>query len=704
MNYKIGGMRCAGCAARIENHLRALSQDATVNFASHLARISDSVPESAVVAAVASLGYAAESIKANNLNSDFKERSSIVEVVIALTLSSPVIALGMLHQSSIVSGIIQACLSFLIILFPGRVFVIKSVRMGLRGHLGMDALISIGAIAAFLASSFALLQGKDEYYFDATASIILFVLIGKYIEHRVRITSLRAIDHLRSLGVKTASVLTSEKQIRSINVNELKAGDHILVKPGEKVSVDSVVVDGESLFDESAITGEGVPALKKRGDSIYAPSLNVGYQDTVMRAEVAFSQCLMSKASEIAEEAKFEKAKVQRLVDEISQYFVPLVLLAAISTLFVWTFVIGEPIASSLNFALAVLVIACPCALGLATPMALLVANGVAARNFILIRGISGFERIGKIHTLVLDKTGTLTSGSPIVQQAIFEPGVDRDLVLSAAASAEKSSIHPLGMALVRYAEKSGFQLSRADIFEEVPGSGVYAVINSKKFLVGSLDFMTSRNVLIPQAWSELAKGEKSSIFVSMDNLAVAAFVVDDEIRLSAYKAIEAIKKLGLKIVIATGDREGPAKRLANELGIKDVFFGLSPTGKLDLIKELQKSGDSIGMVGDGINDAPALASVDVGIAIGNAADVAIDAAAMVLPKGDLSKLSQAIVLSVKTGKVMRQNLIWAFFYNIVAIPIAALGLLSPMVASIAMVISSVSVVMNSLRIRNLEG
>jgi Cu+-exporting ATPase len=705
MDYEIAGMRCAGCASRIERVLKKVAGDeVVVNFATHRARVQDAVASSVVVAAVEKLGYQATPVvpatpTAKTVRSRQGEAARR-DLVVSFVFGLPVLALGMLHLDFAGNGAIQAVLTLLVLALPGRQFFVRAVK-GLRhGIVGMDTLVALGCAAAFGASLASLIAGRHEYYFEAAAMIVSFILLGRHLEERARGASLDAIDRLRGLAAKQAVLLDEAGGERSVDVAAIKAGDRIVIRPGEKVPVDAVIIDGGSTFDESLVTGEAVPVAKTAGDPLLGATLNTGFHRVVARATAGTAGSVVARIAGFVEAAQASKAQMQRLADRIALYFVPTVLVLAALTLLVWRFGLGVDGGIALKNAIAVLVIACPCALGLATPMAMLVATGAAARKLILIRGAPGLERIGKLRTLVVDKTGTLTKGRPHVVTVLYEPGIEERLALAAAAAAERSSLHPIAMALIVHAEERGLRLPAPSFFEERPGLGVRAVVDAVDCLVGSLQLMRGAGVALPSGWLALEHDERSTVYVALDGKPAAAFVIDDELRPAAQAAMAALRKLGVRVVMATGDREAPARRVAQVLGIDEVHAGVQPEGKVALLRALKRRGEAVGMVGDGVNDAPALAEADVGIAIGTGADVAIDAALVVLPQGDLGLVAEAVSLSSRTVTVMRQNLAWAFMYNAFALPLAAFGKLSPMIASAAMALSSLSVVLNSLRLR----
>lgn len=705
MNYELGGMRCAACASRIEKALNRISGDkAVVNFATRLARVPDEVAADIVCQAVESLGYEIRPV------ADFRTDPSLQpadasrdEMLLGILLGSPVFFLAMLHVNFVGNGVLQLVLTAAVLIIPGRRFFIRALRDLRNGLIGMDCLVALGAASAFCLSAVLLGLERSDFYFESASMIIVFVLVGRYLEDRARAASISSINQLRSLATKYAIVLDGLGEQKEVEVSKIDVDTRFLVRPGERVAVDAVVLQGESMFDESLVTGEAIPVGKKTGDSLLGSTVNSGFSPVIARAVSGVEATVVAQIAAIVESAIFSKAKIQKLVDQISQYFVPTVVLFSFLTLLTWKFVFDINWSEAIIHAITVLVIACPCALGLATPMAILVGTGAAARHRILIRGATGLERSGQLRTLIIDKTGTLTQGHPQVVESRYEPGVNEQMALAAAAAAEKSSLHPVAMALIAHAESRGISLKQAEKMEECPGLGVRATVDSVACLVGNLEFMRQEGIKAPGTWLNLEDEERSIIFVALDGTAAAAYLIDDELRPSAWSAISELRQQGVRVVMATGDRYPPAERVARALGIEDFYANLKPQAKLDLVKALKRPGEAVGMVGDGVNDAPAIAEADVGIAIGHGADISLDAATIVLPRGDLTSVAKAVAISRRTILIMRQNLIWAFIYNAFAISLAAFGKLTPMIASAAMALSSLSVILNSLRLREGE-
>ncbi len=581
----------------------------------------------------------------------------------------------------------------------------------------MNTLIAVGTSAAYLYSvaatifpSFFKAGGvMPEVYFDTSAAIIVLILLGRLLEARAKGQTSEAIKKLAGLQPKTAKVIRDSSEI-DIPVEEVLVGDEIVVRPGEKIPVDGVVISGRSAVDESMISGESMPAKKEPGDEVIGATINrtgsFRFKATKVGKDTALAQII-----KLVQDAQGSKAPIQRLADTIAGYFVPIVISIAVVTFIIW-FSFGPSPALTLallNF-VAVLIIACPCALGLATPTAVMVGTGKGAESGILIKGGESLETAHKLETIVLDKTGTLTKGEPEVTDLFALGSFGQEEVLVFAASAEKSSEHPLGEAVVKKTVEQGLEIQASENFKAIEGHGVEAEVNGKKVLLGNAKLMQERKVEIGELEAraeELSREGKTPIYVSIEGKMAGLIAVADTLKENSTQAVERLKKMGLEVVMLTGDNRRTAEAIARKAGIERVLSEVLPEDKVREIKRLQSEGKRVGMVGDGINDAPALAQADIGIAIGSGTDIAMEASDITLIKGDLGGVVSAIELSRRTMRIIKQNLFWAFFYNTLGIPIAA-GilypffkiLLNPIIASAAMAFSSVSVVSNSLRLR----
>lgn len=594
----------------------------------------------------------------------------------------------------------------------------KFYKIGLKNLIklspNMDSLIAIGTLTAFFYSVFGIYmitKGDTSYamhlYFESAAVILTLITLGKYLEAVSKGKTSQAIQALMGLAPKTATIERRGQEL-VLPIEEVLVGDIVIVKPGEKLPVDGVVIEGSSAVDESMLTGESIPVEKSEGSLVIGASLNktgyIKYQATKVGKDTALSQIV-----KLVEDAQGQKAPIAKMADIISSYFVPIVIGLAIISSLAWLFA-GETGVFALSIFIAVLVIACPCALGLATPTAIMVGTGKGAEYGVLIKGGEALETTYKLNTVVFDKTGTITEGKPKVTDIITIDTLE-DEILALAASAEKGSEHPLGEAIVRAAEERNLSFRSISQFNAIPGHGIEVLIDKRDILLGNKKLMNEKNIDISSVnlqADQLATDGKTPMYIAVDNKLAGIIAVADTVKPSSQKAIETLHAMGIKVAMITGDNKKTAEAIAKQVKIDIVLADVLPADKANEVKKLQANGDLVAMVGDGINDAPALAQANVGIAIGSGTDVAIESADIVLMRSDLMDVSTAIKLSKATIRNIKQNLFWAFGYNILGIPVA-MGilhifggpLLNPMIAAAAMSLSSVSVLLNALRLRN---
>lgn len=736
IELEIGGMTCASCANRIERKLNKLDGvSATVNYATEKAKVT--VPEgydpALLVAEVEKSGYTAALPKPPQAtavgeaadpadNADPELTSLRQRLIGSIVLTVPVIAMAMIPALQFTYWQwASLTLAAPVIVWAAWPFH-KAAWTNLRhGAATMDTLISMGTSAALLWSLYALFfgtagtpgmthpfeftiarsDGAGNIYLEAAAGVTMFILAGRYFEKRSKREAGAALRALLELGAKEVAVLRDGVEVK-IPTSELAVGDEFIVRPGEKIATDGVVVSGTSAVDASMLTGESVPVEVVSGDSVAGATVNAGGR-LVARATRVGSDTQLAQMAKLVEDAQTGKADVQRLADRISGVFVPIVIVIAVAALGAW---LGAGFGASAAFtaAVAVLVIACPCALGLATPTALLVGTGRGAQMGILIKGPEVLESTREVDTVVLDKTGTVTSGKMTLVNVITETGVDRADLLRFAGALENASEHPIAAAIAKGAAGEVGQLPTVEEFSNIEGKGVQGIVDGVAALVGRESLLAdwsqrlSNDVAAAKARAE-AEG-KTVVAVGWDGQARGVLVVADTVKETSAEAIAGLKELGLTPVLLTGDNAAVANRIAAEVGIDEVIADVLPKDKVDVVTRLQSEGKVVAMVGDGVNDAPALAQADLGLAMGTGTDVAIEASDITLVRGDLRAAVDAIRLSRKTLGTIKANLFWAFAYNVAAIPIAALGMLNPMLAGAAMAFSSVFVVGNSLRLR----
>lgn len=713
----VEGMTCAACSARVEKVLNRLDGviKANVNLSTNKAIVehpSGAIEEETLVKAVEKAGYKAEVEKEVDRDREKELREKEIKslkrsFIISAILSLPLFSAMFFHMAGkeniLTNGYFQLILATPVQFIIGYRFY-KGAFNSLRGGgANMDVLVSMGTSAAYFYSLYNLVKGINEYYFEASAVIITLILLGKTFEAVAKGKTSEAIKKLMGLQPKTARVIKDGVEM-DIPIEEVNIGDIIVVRPGERIPVDGIIVEGHSSIDESMITGESIPVDKREGDKVIGATINK-FGSFKFEARKIGKDTVLAQIIKLVEDAQGSKAPVQRLADKISGIFVPVVVLIAIVT-FIGFYLVKGDFTTGLINAVAVLVIACPCALGLATPTAIMVGTGKGAEKGILIKSGEHLERTHNMEAIVLDKTGTITKGEPEVTDIITLDSMEEDQLLRIAATVEKVSEHPLGQAIVRKGEERLLMITEPDTFMAIPGKGLKASLEGKEIYIGNRKLMQEANIQIAEIEEDLSRLEeegKTAMMVGIDGKISGIIAVADSIKDNSKEAIEELKNMGLDVYMLTGDNERTAKAIAKSVGIENVLADVLPENKAQVVEEIKAQGKYVGMVGDGINDAPALAAADVGFAIGTGTDVAMEAADITLMRGDLMGIVTAIRLSHRTMKTIKQNLFWAFFYNSIGIPFAALGFLNPMIAGAAMAFSSVSVVTNSLRLRNFK-
>ncbi|MBM6595178.1 copper-translocating P-type ATPase [Microvirga sp. BT291] len=735
----IRGMSCAACVGRIERILKAVPgvTGASVNLATERARVTfvgrDDVAADAAEAVTAS-GYEARVVTANQPAGGADEartadlaalRGSLIIATLA-TLPLMVIEMGShlsdgLHHALAdglgegMAGAIAFILASIVLLGPGRVFYRRGFLALLRGAPDMNSLVMLGTGTAYLYSTVAaflpslLPEGLAHTYFEAGAVIVTLVLLGRYLEGRARGRAGSAIRGLLTLQPPVARAVR-DGRAEDVTADSLRVGDMVIVRPGERIPVDGDVVSGSSYVDESMITGEPVPSGKGSGSSVVGGTVN-GAGTLTLKATKVGRDTVLAQIVRTVEEAQASKLPIQALVDRITLWFVPAIIACASLTLLVW--LLFGPDASlglAVVNAVAVLIVACPCAMGLATPTSIMVGTGKAAELGILFRRGDALQALRDARVVALDKTGTLTEGRPALTGIEANDGFDENEVLALAASVEARSEHPIAQAIVAEARRRGLPLVEPAAFEAVPGFGIEAEVASRRLAIGADRLMRRKGHDLAagaQAAQDMSRKGHTPVYVSVDGRLAAVLAVSDRIKDTTAPALEDLRRMGLRVVMITGDNRATADVVARRLGIDEVLAEVVPAGKAEAVRRLQAGGDAVAFVGDGINDAPALAQADIGIAIGTGTDIAIEAADVVLMSGDLRNVARAVALSQATLRNIRQNLAWAFGYNVVLIPVAAGALypafgilLSPMLAGLAMALSSVSVVGNALRLK----
>jgi Cu+-exporting ATPase len=734
-------MTCASCAAAVERTVRRTAgvAEASVNFAAEKLNLTYNVSEVSMVEIIKRVekagfglleeeGIDEEAARKQQEIANLRKRLIISAI---FTLPLFIIAMGphvpmlwgdhslhhfVLHNFAWQNTLIQLALTLPVIIVNWKIYTRGFSALFVKRRPNMDSLIAKGTAAAFIYSLYLtganlFFGGNYEPFYEIVGVILTVIVLGKFMEAIAKGKTGEAIKKLMGLAPKTAKIMRGGAEVE-VFIDEVMVGDIIIVRPGEKMPVDGVVISGETAVDESMLTGESMPVSKRAGDSVIGASINktgyIEYRATRVGRDTALSQIIR-----LVEQAQGSKAPIASLADAISEKFVPAIILIALASLAGWYFFGGAELWFSMRIFIAILIVACPCALGLATPTSIMVGTGKGAENGVLIKSGESLELAHKIQTVVLDKTGTITVGKPHVTDIVPLGAYDADEILKFAASAETKSEHPLGEAIVEKAREQGLELLEAEGFNSLTGLGIEAKISGKNVLIGNERLMNERGISLTNAQAraqDLATDGKTPMFMAIDNDLAGILAVADIIKPDSEEAVQKLVNMGIEVIMLTGDNAATAAAVARQAGISSVLAEVLPGDKAEKVKSLQNEGKRVAMVGDGINDAPALAQADVGIAIGQGTDVAIESADIVLMRGDLSAVARAITLSRKTITNIKQNLFWAFFYNILLIPIA-MGLwylaggplLNPMLAAVAMTLSSISVLTNALRLRRIK-
>jgi Cu+-exporting ATPase len=703
VDLPISGMTCASCAARIERGLADVRgvAAARVNFATGRATVdydATRVDLDALTGAVRRLGYAVPEVPADDPDAD-EARAVARRLLPAAVLTVPLLLVSMIGALQFSSWEWWA-LAFAtpVVWWAGWMFHRAAFASARHGTVTMDTLVSVGTLAAWTWSVVALLTGDGDMYFETAAVIVTLILLGRYFEARARGRSTQAMRALLALGAKTARLENGDE----IPIASLEVGDRFVVRPGEKIATDGRVVDGRSAVDLSLLTGEPVPVDVGRGDEVFGASINASGRLVVEATRVGADTAL-AQIARLVENAQTAKAPVQHLADRVSAVFVPIVIAIAAGTALTWL-ALGEPASDAFTAAVAVLIIACPCALGLATPTAIMVGTGRGAQLGIVIKGGDVLEATQRVDTVVLDKTGTITEGRMELVDVVTVEDVGVDDALRLVGAAEDASEHPIAVAISRAARARGERLLPVSHFAGDSGLGVRATVDGHDVVVRRPSEFGDLPAELRDAIDAGEAIGRTTVVGGWDGAARAVFTVADRVKPSARAAVDAFHDLDIAVVMATGDAPGAARAVAGEVGIDDVVAGVLPEGKVDVVRKLQHDRRRVAVVGDGVNDAPALAQADLGIALGTGTDVAIEASDLTIVGADLVAAADAISLARRTLRTIKGNLFWAFAYNVAAIPLAAFGLLNPVIAAGAMAFSSVFVVSNSLRLRRFQG
>jgi len=721
IDIDVSGMHCASCSAVINRALKKKTGvlNSNVNISTNRARVEfdeTKVQEKEILKAIENKGYGAKIAKGNI---DYKAESQKkkkeiqdikIDFYVALFFTIPIFILSMFFMENpipfqnFIVWILASPVQFYIA-FP----MYKSAFAALKGKTAnMDSLIVLGTSAAYFYSVFLLIIGSMELYFETSAVLITIVIFGRYLEARAKGKTSEAITKLMNFSAKQATVIREGKEL-SISVDDVLEGDVILVRPGEKVPVDGIIIKGSTSIDEAMITGESIPVEKNVGDNVIGATINK-HGSFRFRATKVGVNTTLSQIIKLIQDAQQKKAPIQRFADIVSAYFVPAIIAIASLTFLTWYFIVQNEFSFAILTAVSVLVIACPCALGLATPTAIMVGTGKGAQCGILIKGGDALEIANKVDAIIFDKTGTLTNGTPVVTDILSFGGLADEKILEILASIEKESEHPLAEAIVKRADELKIKLKEVHNFKAIPGSGVEAKVGTKKYYFGNSKLMKKLNLdftVHDIDVQSLESSGKTTMYFATDKEILGVVAVADTVKKTSLEAVEKLKGMGIKVYMITGDNKRTANAIGAQVGITNIFAEVLPEDKANYVKRLQRNGQVVAMVGDGINDSPALAQAEIGIAMGSGTDVAMESGNIVLMKNDLRDVSKAIKLSRMTMSKIKQNLFWALVYNVLGVPVAA-GLLypftgwllSPVLAGAAMAMSSVSVVSNSLLLK----
>jgi Cu+-exporting ATPase len=733
----VEGMTCASCVSRVEKALKKVegvsvanvnlaTENVTVAFddrKTNLSALSKAVSEAGYSLSIQNANKSVEADSAPESAAESRQERAFVETrkdfLLSVVFTVPIMIVSMIDMTEWfmrrsplsmddINKLLLIATTF-VLAVPGKRFFKSAWQQAKHFTADMNTLIAVGTGIAFVYSALVVLfphwlglgAAYSDVYFDTAGTIITLVLLGKMLEARAKSKASDAIRKLMGLQPKSATVIRNGQE-QVIPIDDVVAGDTLIVKPGEKIPVDGVIVKGSTTIDESMLTGESLPVEHTVGGKILSGTINKnGTVD--FKATAVGKETIVAHIIKLVEEAQGSKASIQSLADKIAAVFVPVVFSIAAMTFVLWYFLGSNGFAPAMVNSIAVLIIACPCALGLATPTAIIVGTGRGATAGILIKNVESLEQAHKIQTIILDKTGTLTEGKPSVIEVLTFNGIDEGALLRYVGSVEKRSEHPLGDAIVHYAATHGITLLNPESFKSHTGFGIEAVVDGKRVVVGNADFLQQFSIDVSGTQATLEQQSiqgKTMVLAAIDGRLGGAIAITDAIRPTSRDAINQLKQLGIDVVMITGDKRQTAEAVANQVGIEHVIAEVLPQNKAASIRQIQETGRTVAMVGDGINDAPALAQADVGIAMGSGTDIAMETADITLMKPDLRGVVQAIRLSKQTIRTIKQNLFWAFIYNVIGIPLAASGMLSPVIAAAAMAFSSVSVVSNSLRLR----